>query len=130
MAKSIFIADDEATAKEYATGEKSPYRFYFNQLVTKMKKAGRSELFKSDRSEPDDAVTTDRALKDCVIYGTPSQVVDQLEAFRDSVGDFGTLLYAGHDWADVALAKRSMVLLAEKVQPKLRPLMEAPQAAE
>jgi len=130
VAKSIFIADDEATAKEYATGEKSPYRFYFNQLVTKMKKAGRGELFKRDRSEPDDVVTTQRALDDCVIYGTPSQVVDKLEAFRDQVGDFGTLLYAGHDWADVDLAKRSMVLLAEKVQPKLRPLMEAPLAAE
>ena len=75
-------------------------------------------------------VTTQRALDDCVIYGTPSQVVDKLEAFRDQVGDFGTLLYAGHDWADVDLARRSMVLLAEKVQPKLRPLMEMPQAAE
>ena len=130
VAKSVFVADDEATAKEYATGEKSPYRFYFNQLVTKMKRAGRSELFKRYKDEPDDAVTTDRAVEDCVIYGTPSQVVDKLEAFRDEVGDFGTLLYAGHDWVDVALARRSMVLLAETVQPKLRPLMEMQQAAE
>jgi hypothetical protein len=33
------------------------------------------------------------------------------------VGDFGTLLYAGHDWADVGLARRSMELMAEKVMP-------------
>ena len=33
--------------------------------------------------------------------------------------DFGTLLYAGHDWADVDLAKKSMELMAEKVMPKI-----------
>mgnify|MGYP000707430618 CR=1 FL=1 len=36
-----------------------------------------------------------------------------------SLGDFGTLLYAGHDWADVDLAKKSMELMADKVMPKI-----------
>jgi hypothetical protein len=44
-------------------------------------------------------------------------VVDQLLAFRDQVGDFGTLLYCGHDWAEPKLARRSMELMAEKVMP-------------
>jgi len=39
--------------------------------------------------------------------------------FRERVGDFGTLLYAGKDWRDPKLAKRSMTLLAEKVLPKV-----------
>ncbi len=130
VAKSIFVADDEATAKEYATGANSPYRFYYNQLVTKMKKAKRSELFKKDRAASDDTVTTEQAVEDLVIYGTPSQVADKLEAFRDEVGDFGTLLYAGHDWADVALARRSMVLMAEQVMPRLRAPFEQARAAE
>jgi hypothetical protein len=43
--------------------------------------------------------------------------VDEILAFRDQVGDFGTLLYAGHDWLDPDLAKRSMTLMAEKVMP-------------
>ena len=119
VAKSIFVADNEATARAYATGPNSPYRFYFSQLVQKMKKAGRSELFKKDRAAPDDSVTVEGVLEDLVIYGTPSQVADQIEAFREHTGDFGTLLYAGHDWADRDLARRSMVLLAEKVQPRL-----------
>jgi hypothetical protein len=42
-----------------------------------------------------------------------------LLAFRETVGDFGTLLYAGHDWADARLARRSMQLMAEKVMPAL-----------
>jgi alkanesulfonate monooxygenase SsuD/methylene tetrahydromethanopterin reductase-like flavin-dependent oxidoreductase (luciferase family) len=54
-----------------------------------------------------------------VIYGSPEKVADEILAFRDKVGDFGTLLYAGKDWQDPALAKRSMVLLAEKVMPKV-----------
>ena len=38
-------------------------------------------------------------------------------AFREEVGDFGTLLYAGKDWLDRDLGRRSMVLVAEKVLP-------------
>ena len=47
------------------------------------------------------------------------EVADELLAFRAQVGAFGTLLYAGKDWTDPALARRSMVLLAEKVRPRL-----------
>ena len=44
-------------------------------------------------------------------------LVDQLLAFRETIGDFGTLLYAGHDWVEPRLARRSMELMAEKVMP-------------
>jgi hypothetical protein len=46
-------------------------------------------------------------------------VTEKLLAFREEVGDFGTLLYAGKDWLDRDLGRRSMVLMAEKVLPKL-----------
>jgi hypothetical protein len=36
------------------------------------------------------------------------------------VGDFGTLLYAGHDWQDPKLAHRSLELMAEKVMPAVK----------
>lgn len=52
-----------------------------------------------------------------IIWGTPEKVAEDLLAFRDQIGDFGTLLYAGHDWADRDLAIRSMELMAEKVLP-------------
>jgi len=35
------------------------------------------------------------------------------------VGDFGTLLYAGKDWKDRDLGRRSMILMAEKVMPQV-----------
>jgi alkanesulfonate monooxygenase SsuD/methylene tetrahydromethanopterin reductase-like flavin-dependent oxidoreductase (luciferase family) len=117
VAKSVFVADDLATARAYATDPDSPYVFYYRQLLTKLKKNGRANLFKEDQSMPDDAVTLDYVLDRLVTWGTPDKVADELMAFREITGDFGTLLYAGHDWADPALARRSMQLTAEKVLP-------------
>jgi alkanesulfonate monooxygenase SsuD/methylene tetrahydromethanopterin reductase-like flavin-dependent oxidoreductase (luciferase family) len=54
-----------------------------------------------------------------IIYGTPDSVADQLLAFQDEVGQFGTLLYAGKDWKDRELGRRSMILMAEKVMPRV-----------
>src|SRR5262249_25037952 len=118
-AKSIFVADDDKTAKEYATSPQSPYRYYYSQLATKLIKNGRVELFKKSRDEPDSAVTIDRICDDLIIYGSPQKVTDELLAFRDEVGEFGTLLYAGRDWRDRELARRSMVLMEEKVIPAI-----------
>jgi alkanesulfonate monooxygenase SsuD/methylene tetrahydromethanopterin reductase-like flavin-dependent oxidoreductase (luciferase family) len=119
VAKSIFVADDLAQAKAYALGPQSPYRFYYRQLLTKLLKGGRGALFKEDPNAPDDTVTLDRVLDDLVIWGTPDKVADELLAFGDKIGSFGTLLYAGKDWIDPALARRSMVLLAEQVRPRI-----------
>ncbi len=119
VARSIFVADDENTAKAYATDPDSPYVFYYKQLYTKLKKNGRIELFKTHREQPDDEVTLEAVCKQLITYGTADKVADELLKYRDTVGDFGTLLYAGKDWADPDLGRRSMILLAEKVMPKV-----------
>jgi hypothetical protein len=36
------------------------------------------------------------------------------------LGGFGELVYAGLDWTDPVLARRSMVLMAEQVMPRVR----------
>ncbi len=118
VAKSIFVADDETTAQRYGKSPEGPYHFYFKQLVRKLVGfSGRSNLFKVDQSMPDSQVTPEYVTDKLVIAGTVSSVVDQILAFREKVGDFGTLVYAGHDWIDPALGKRSMELMAEKVMP-------------
>ena len=63
----------------------------------------------------------------------PMTLLDFLQAFlafREEVGDFGTLLYAGKDWKDRDLGRRSMVLLAEKVMPKVNAAIGKKAAAE
>ncbi|WP_127143022.1 LLM class flavin-dependent oxidoreductase [Pelagibacterium montanilacus] len=119
VAKSVFVADDMETARDYVFRDDSPYLHYYNSLVTKLKKNGRANLFKEDQDMPDDAVTLDYVMEKLVIWGTPEKVADDVLAFREEVGQFGTMLYAGHDWVDVDLARRSMTLMAEKVQPAI-----------
>lgn len=117
VAKSVFVTDDPATAKAYATDPDGPYVNYYRSLFTKLKKNGRIELFKTHRDQPDDEVTLEAICDKLIIHGTAESVADQLLNFQEQVGTFGTLLYAGKDWKDRALGRRSMILMAEKVMP-------------
>ena len=118
IARTVFVADDDKVARAYGRNDpSSPYRFYYEQMVTKMAKLGRLALFKTSPDEPDEAVTLDRILDELVITGTPSQVTEQILAFEQQTGPFGELVYAGLEWIDPELAKRSMELMATKVMP-------------
>jgi alkanesulfonate monooxygenase SsuD/methylene tetrahydromethanopterin reductase-like flavin-dependent oxidoreductase (luciferase family) len=120
VAKSIFVADDDQVAQRYGKSAEGPYHFYFKQLVRKLVGfAGRSNLFKVDQGQPDSEITPEYVTNRLVIAGTVNSVVDQILSFREQVGDFGTLLYASHDWVDPALGKRSMQLMAEEVMPRV-----------
>ena len=76
-------------------------------------------VFKHERDEPDEDITIERVLDDLVITGTVNDVVDQILAFREVTGDFGELVYAGMDWVDEGLGRRSMQLMAEEVMPRV-----------
>jgi len=129
VARSIFVADDEATAKRYGKGLDGPYAHYFKSLMRKLVANGRAELFKTDRAQPDSAVTLEFVIDTLVIAGTVNSVVDQLLSFRETTGDFGTLVYAGHDWKDEKFARRSMELFAAEVMPRLNRAIGASAAA-
>ena len=114
----------------YATDPGGPYVGYYRSLYTKLKKNGRLELFKTHREQPDDEVTLEAICDRLIICGTPSSVADKLLAFEAEVGRFGTLLYAGKDWTDRDLGRRSMILMAEKVLPLVEAGLGRPAAAE
>jgi hypothetical protein len=65
-----------------------------------------------------------------VIHGSVNSVVDQILAMREETGDFGELVYAGMDWVDPELARRSMTLMAEQVMPRVNAAIGKPMAAE
>jgi alkanesulfonate monooxygenase SsuD/methylene tetrahydromethanopterin reductase-like flavin-dependent oxidoreductase (luciferase family) len=117
VAKTVLVTDDDRTARSYGFGPDSPYRHYYAQLGFKLIRAGRANIFKPDPELPDSWVTTDTILEHLVIAGTPAQVTEELLAFREEVGDFGTLLYCGIDWVDPQIARRSMELMADVVMP-------------
>jgi len=112
-------AKDAATATAYATDPNGPYVYYYRSLFTKLKRGGRIELFKTRRDQPDDEVTLESICDKLIIHGTPESVADQLLAFHEETGPFGTLLYAGKDWRDRELGRQSMILMAEKVMPRI-----------
>ena len=128
VAKSVFVANDLNTARDYAMGPNSPYVFYYKQLFTKLVKHGRINLFKEYRDQPDAEVTLENVCNRLIIWGTPDKVADDLLAFRETTGDFGTLLYAGKDWTDYDLGRNSMIMLAEKVKPIVDAAIPSPGA--
>ena len=119
VARSIFVSEDSKVAKAYGGDDaNSPYRFYMRQLLMKLGKFKRLASFKSRPDMKDEEVTLDYVLENIVIRGTVNEVVDRILALHEAIGDFGTLLYCGKDWTDVvALGRRSMELMAEKVMP-------------
>ena len=131
VARSIFVADDDRTAKAYGGDDpNSPYRFYLRQLMMKLGRAKKLASFKSRPDMTDEEVTLDYAVENIVIRGTVNAVVDRILAMHEAIGDFGTLLYCGKDWTDVALGRRSMELMAEKVMPAVNAALGKRGAAE
>ena len=107
VARSVFVADDEATARRYAHREDGAHGFYFHVMRTKLARAGALDVMRDFPGQPDSELSTGRCLERLVIAGTPQSVADQILEFRHAVGAFGTLLYTGHDWSDAALARHS-----------------------
>ncbi len=120
VARNIFVADDDKTAARYGrTDPNSPYQFYWSQMLYKMRRGKRLYVFKSHKEQADEEITQDYVMDNCVIHGGVNKVVDGILALREEIGDFGEIVYAGMDWVDPALAKRSLQLMAEEVMPRV-----------
>jgi alkanesulfonate monooxygenase SsuD/methylene tetrahydromethanopterin reductase-like flavin-dependent oxidoreductase (luciferase family) len=120
VARTIFVADDDKVAADYARFDAaSPYRFYYSQMFAKLTRSKRLFVFKTHKEQPDEAVSLDDVMNQLVIHGTVGKVVEQILALREQIGDFGEIVYAGLDWVDPTLAKRSMQLMAEEVMPRV-----------
>jgi alkanesulfonate monooxygenase SsuD/methylene tetrahydromethanopterin reductase-like flavin-dependent oxidoreductase (luciferase family) len=131
VARSIFVADDDKTARAYGGDDsKSPYRFYMSQLTAKLRKGKKLGGFKERLDMADDDLTLDYIFDNVVIRGSVNRVVDGILALHEKIGDFGTLLYCGKDWADPALSRKSMELMAEKVMPAVNAAIGKLVAAE
>jgi alkanesulfonate monooxygenase SsuD/methylene tetrahydromethanopterin reductase-like flavin-dependent oxidoreductase (luciferase family) len=121
VARTIFVADDDRTALRYAREDAaSPYRFYYNQIMAKLFRSKRQTVFKTRPDQPDEEVTLDSVVDQLVICGSVNKVVDDILVLREQIGEFGELVYAGMDWVDPRLTRRSMELMATEVMPRVR----------
>jgi alkanesulfonate monooxygenase SsuD/methylene tetrahydromethanopterin reductase-like flavin-dependent oxidoreductase (luciferase family) len=120
IARTVFVADDDKVAARYGRRDPaSPYRYYWEMLLRKMMISKRHIIFKTHEGQDDAELTTDYMVDRLVLCGSVNSVVDQILALREEVGDFGELVYAGMDWVDPALARRSMQLMGEEVMPRV-----------
>ena len=120
IARTIFVADDDKVAERYGRSDaNSPYRFYWHQLRVKLTIPRRHIVFKTHEAQDDAELTDDYVVERLVMCGTVNKVVDQILEFREEVGDFGELVYAGMDWVDPKLSRRSMELMATEVMPRV-----------
>jgi alkanesulfonate monooxygenase SsuD/methylene tetrahydromethanopterin reductase-like flavin-dependent oxidoreductase (luciferase family) len=125
VAKSIFVAEDEATLRRMTRDPGNPFAYYFRNLQRKAQATRGSALFKHEPSVLDAALTDEYLISQLLIAGTVNEVTERLLAFREQVGPFGTLLYCGHDWADPSAMRRSMELMAEKVLPRVNRALQS-----
>ena len=120
VARTIFVADDDKVALRYGRTEaSSPYRHYWKLLLKKMLLSKRHGIFKTHQEQDDSELTDDYMVERLVICGSVNKVVDDILELREEIGDFGELVYAGMDWVDPALGKRSMELMATEVMPRV-----------
>jgi alkanesulfonate monooxygenase SsuD/methylene tetrahydromethanopterin reductase-like flavin-dependent oxidoreductase (luciferase family) len=126
VARTVFVADDDKVAERYGRRDpSSPYRYYWNMMLRKMMISRRHIIFKTHEGQDDRELTDDYMVDRLVLCGTVNKVVDQILALREEAGDFGELVYAGMDWVDPALAKRSMELMAHEVMPRVNQAIPA-----
>jgi alkanesulfonate monooxygenase SsuD/methylene tetrahydromethanopterin reductase-like flavin-dependent oxidoreductase (luciferase family) len=125
VTKTIFVAADDRTAQAYAMGTDGPYYYYYRSLFSKLKRRGALGVFKEHIDQSDDEITLDKVMEKLVIHGSPARVADQLAMLRAEPGEFGTLLYAAHDWQEKALMRNSMRLMAQEVMPRVNQALRA-----
>jgi alkanesulfonate monooxygenase SsuD/methylene tetrahydromethanopterin reductase-like flavin-dependent oxidoreductase (luciferase family) len=120
IARTIFVADDDKVALRYGRHDaRSPYRYYWRMMGKKMRFSGRQIVFKTHPGQDDAELTDDYLVERLVLCGTVESVVDQILELREQAGDFGEIVYAGMDWVDPQLARRSMELMATEVMPRV-----------
>ncbi len=129
VGRNFCIAATDAEAEDRMLHADGANRYYFHYLSTLGRRAGQLATLKPQADTPDDAVTLEAIIRDCVISGSPRTVLDRLIAFRDRVGPFGHLLMAGLDWSgpNATWESETMQRLAEEVMPRFRQHVSATQ---
>ena len=125
VAKSIFVADSDEIAKKYVMDQEGPYSSYFRVFLTKIERFMPTWTYyvKTHPDQPDSEVSVQQCLNTQVIFGSVDTVVEQVVELRNIIGEFGTLMYVGHDWGDKPLARRSMELMSQEVMPKVNKIL-------
>lgn len=119
VARSIYVAETDAEAEKFVTNAGGAYDYYYEYLFKIFDRSNFKGPFVVNKDDDPNALTPQAVRDACVIHGSPETVAAKVLEFKDAIGDFGTLLYAAHDWLDKDAMKRSMTLMAQEVMPRI-----------
>lgn len=119
VARSVYVADSDAEAEAFVKTPGGAYDYYYDYLFQIFDRSHYKGPFVANAGDDPDQLTPTAVRDSCVIFGSAETVARKLLALRDQIGDFGTLLYAAHDWVDQSAMKKSMHLMAEEVMPRV-----------
>ena len=119
VARSIFVADSDAEAARFVNEVGGAYDYYFQYLYKIFDRSNYRGPFLPNKDDDPATLDPQKMREACVIHGSPETVAKELLALRERIGDFGTLLYAAHDWQDKGAMKHSMQLMAQEVMPRV-----------
>ena len=116
-------------AEEFVKSPGGAYDYYYEYLFQIFERSDYKAPFVANRND-DPAKLTPQGIRDaCTIYGSPETVAKKILELRKRIGDFGTVLYAAHDWQDVGAMKKSMTMFAEEVMPRVNSKLDSTQAS-
>lgn len=121
VARNVIVADSDAEAEELALNPEGSTYYYYNYLWQALCDANYSVAMKPDPKMADEDVDINDVIRQLVIYGTADTVAEKLNAFRERVGPFGTLLLASIDGSgrEGAAEQATMRAMSESVLPRL-----------
>ena len=119
VARSIYVAETDAEAEQFVDQSGGAYAYYYEYLFKIFDRSKYRGPFIAHRDDDPETLDPETMREACVIHGSPETVAEKVLRMRDRIGDFGTLLYAAHDWQDKDAMKRSMRLMAEEVMPNI-----------
>lgn len=123
VGRSVLVTGSDAEAEDILADPDGVFTRYYTYLNVHGRMAG-GDLSK-DIDWAAARAGAEKTARSLVIAGSPKTVLDRLVAFRDEVGDFGTLMVTGHDMEGMHdLWVRSFTSLAEDVGPKLSRYMD------
>ena len=127
VGRTVLITETDAEANAILDDPDGVFTWYYSYLNEQGRLAG-GEFGPSKDPAAVKAAAMAKA-KEFVIAGSARTVLDKLVAFRDEVGDFGTLMLTAHDMEGAKdMWLNSFTTMAEDVWPKLKAYMEEKRA--
>lgn len=126
VSRNVVIRKTDAEAEDAALNPEGGNFFYLDYLWKVLVAANYTAVMKDDPTMADEDVKISDLVNNIVIHGSPDTVAQKIEAMRERVGDFGTLLMAVMDGegANEAGERESMTLLANEVVPKINSMVK------